>query len=79
MAVNATMSRLRIGIFVTSDPTPTGRIPIINPDRMSGLPQMIITTGEARTGQIEICIEAARRGPTARLCARQYRWSGYIC
>jgi hypothetical protein len=51
--VNA-MSHLRIGIFVPTDPMPTGRIPIINPGRMSGLAHIIITTGEALTGQIEI-------------------------
>jgi hypothetical protein len=50
------MSRLRIGIFVTADPMPTGRLPTINPGRMSGPAHLIITTGEALTGQIEILL-----------------------
>jgi hypothetical protein len=45
MAVDATMCHVRIGMFVTLDPMPTGRIASIHPRSHTIVTHTILTTG----------------------------------
>jgi hypothetical protein len=45
MAVDATMCHVRIGMFVTLDPMPTGRIASIHPSSHTIVTHTILTTG----------------------------------